>query len=212
MNRPPLHHELYLIAHDNSGKPLVHQSSMALGLAGAVLLELALGDRLAATEGGVSVRDSTSVGDAVADSLIPLILRDRTARDIAFWTKKVAEDVYDRTRESLVSAGVLNRVTRRRLGVLSQTRHELADIASVVRACSGVRAAVEGREEPDARCAALCGLVGVLQVDAALYLGQPSNQLIGRLRGIAEESSRVVQDVVGTVDTLISEAAVAVYR
>ncbi|MEV8637980.1 GPP34 family phosphoprotein [Streptosporangium sp. NPDC051023] len=212
MNRLPLPQELYLIAHEPSGKPLVHQSSMALGLAGAALLELALSDRVTIARGRGIVADGTPVGDAVADGLLPLILRDRFGGDVKSWIKKAAGDVYDRTRGSLITAGVLTQVTKRRMGVLSQTRHELADMAWVVRACSGVRSAVEGREQPDARCAALCGLVGVLKVDAALYLGRPSSQLVGRLRAIAGENSPVVQEVVGIVETLINEAAIAVYR
>ncbi|MEV7008179.1 GPP34 family phosphoprotein [Streptosporangium sp. NPDC051022] len=212
MTRLPLHQELYLIAHDQSGRPLIHQSSMALGLSGAVLLELALSDRVAVARGQGGVRDRTPLGDTATDGFVALVPGDRSTVDVKFWIKKAAENVYDRTREDLVAADVLLRVTKRRMGVLPQTRYQVADITSIVRACSGVRAAAEGREQPDARCAALCGLVGVLRVEAELYLGRPSAQLIGHLRAIADGHSPVVREVVGIVETLVNEAAVAVYR
>ncbi|NUP76245.1 MAG: GPP34 family phosphoprotein [Nonomuraea sp.] len=212
MTPTPLHQELFLIAHDQSGKPLVHQHSMALGLAGAVLLDLALSERVTLVRGRVEVADHTPFGDPVVDSLIPMIVRDRADRDARFWIKKLAEDVHDRTRQSLVGAGVLVMVTRRRLGMLPYTRYQLADIASVVRASAGVRSAVEGWKQPDGRGAALCGLVGALRVEAELYLDQPSARLIERLRAIASEHSPVVKEIVSLVDTMLGEAAVAVFR
>ncbi|WP_433414693.1 GOLPH3/VPS74 family protein [Microtetraspora malaysiensis] len=212
MNRPPLHHDLYLIAHDQTGKPLIHLSSLGVGLAGAVLLDLALSGHLEITQGRLAVYDRSPTGDMIADSLIPVILKDRDNRDTKFWLKKVAEDVYDRACGGLVAAGVLTRVTRRRMGVMSQTRYEPADVAPVVRARAGVRGAVEAGEQPDARCAALCGLVGVLRLESALHLAQPSGPLVNRLRAIAREYPRPVNEVIGVVETLISENAIAMYR
>ncbi|MER7506590.1 GPP34 family phosphoprotein [Nonomuraea pusilla] len=212
-----LHEELYLIAHDQSGKPAVHQTSMALGLAGAALLELALSGRVALEDGRAAAVPAApprpGPGDGgVADGLLALIQRDGARRDARLWIKKTAEDVYPRTRDGLVSAGVLARVTGRRLGMLPRTRYQVTDLAYVVRASYGVRSAVEGWKEPDARAAALCGLVGALRVEGELYLDQPSAQLVGRLRAIAEASSPAVRDVVAAVDAFIGEAAVAVYR
>ncbi|GLW97956.1 GPP34 family phosphoprotein [Microtetraspora sp. NBRC 16547] len=212
MNRLPLYQDLYLIAHDPTGKPLIHQASLGIGLAGAVLLDLALSGRLDITQGRLSVYDRNPIGDSVADSLIPVILQDRDNRDTRFWIRKVAEDIYDRACGGLVAAGVLTRVTKRRMGMMTQTRYQPVDAAPVVRARSGVRQAVEAWEHPDARSAALCGLVGVLRLEAALHLSQPSGQIVGRLRSIAREHPRPVNDVIGVVEALISENAVATYR
>ncbi|GAA4987749.1 hypothetical protein HD597_007561 [Nonomuraea thailandensis] len=182
MDRLPLHHDLYLIAHDQAGRLLIHQSSLALGLAGAALLDLLLTGR-----------------HAPADPRSEL-------------KRAAADGVYDRTREGLLDSGVLVRVSRRRMGVLPYTRYQLADIASVVRASSGVRSAVEGWKPPDARCAGLCGLVAVLRLESELYLDQPGNQLVARLREIAAAAGPPVAELVEIVDTLVAEAALAVYR
>ncbi|MFG1710291.1 GPP34 family phosphoprotein [Nonomuraea sp. M3C6] len=210
MNRLPLHQDLYLIAHDQAGKPLIHQSSMELGLAGAVLLELALGGHVAVAGGRAAASVRGSTGDTIADDLVALITRGHS--DVRSLIKKAAGGLYDRTREALLASGVLVRVSGRRMGMLPYTRYRLADIASVVRASSGVRSAVEGWKPPDARCAALCGLVAVLRLEAELYLDQPAGRLVGRLREIAAESSPVAAELVAVVDTLVGEAAVAVYR
>ncbi|MEV4564364.1 GPP34 family phosphoprotein [Nonomuraea sp. NPDC049419] len=185
MDRLPLHQDLYLIAHDKTGKPYVHPASLALGLAGAALL-----DRL------------------LTAPVKPLL----NPGPVALIKGAAAGGIYDRTREELLGSGVLVRVTGRRLGMLPYTRYELADIASVVRASSGVRAAVEGWKTPDARCAGLCGLVAVLRLEGELYLDQPAARLVARLREIAASAASPVGELVEIVDTLVAEAAVAVYR
>ncbi|GAB2910831.1 GPP34 family phosphoprotein [Nonomuraea fastidiosa] len=187
MDRLPLHQDLYLIAHDKSGKAFVHPTSLSLGLAGAALL-----DRL------------------LAEPFTPIGGRDPAPA--ALIKGAAAGGIYERTREELLGSGVLVRVTGRRLGMLPYTRYEVADIAAVVRASSGVRAAVEGWKAPDARCAGLCGLVAVLRLEEQLYLDQPAAKLVARLREIAAGATPPVGELVETVDTLVAEAAIAVYR
>ncbi|MFD0478924.1 hypothetical protein ACFQ0B_70145 [Nonomuraea thailandensis] len=75
-----------------------------------------------------------------------------------------------------------------------------------------MRSAVEGWKPPDARCAGLCGLVAVLRLESELYLDQPGNQLVARLREIAAAAGPPVAELVEIVDTLVAEAALAVYR
>ncbi|NUW45895.1 GOLPH3/VPS74 family protein [Nonomuraea rhodomycinica] len=212
MNRLPLHQDLYLIAHTEAGKLLTHQSSLALGLAGAVLAELILDDRVAVVQGRVTVFERGRTGDPIADAMVGLIPRDRDHEDVKFWIKTAAKDIYERTRDDLVAKGVLAPVTKRRMGMLPYLRYQLTDITWAVRASSGVRAAAESWKEADTRCAVLCGLVSVLRVEAELYLNQPAGKLIERLRAIADADSPEAKQVVDLVDTLVAEAAVAIYR
>ncbi|MFC4113167.1 GOLPH3/VPS74 family protein [Nonomuraea zeae] len=212
MNRLPLHQDLYLIAHDQAGKPLIHQSSMALGLAGAVLLDLVLSGYVAVARGQGAVLRRPPTGDEIGDGLLSDLARGHPGKEVKSLIKKAADGLHERTRAALVASGVLVRVSKRRLGMLPYTRYQLADIASVVRASSGVRSAVEGWKPPDARCAALCGLVAVLRLEEELYLDVPAARLITRLREIATAGAPVVDELVGVVDTLVAEAAVAVYR
>ncbi|GAA2307708.1 hypothetical protein GCM10010149_67130 [Nonomuraea roseoviolacea subsp. roseoviolacea] len=212
MNRLLLHQDLYLIAHTEAGKLLTHQSSLALGLAGAVLAELILADRVAVVQGRVTVFERGLTGDPIADAMVGRIPRDRDHEDVKFWIKTAAKDIYERTRDDLVAKGVLAPVTKRRMGMLPYLRYQLTDITWAVRASSGVRAAAESWKEPDTRCAVLCGLVSVLRVEAELYLNQPAGRLIERLRAIADADSPEAKLVVDLVDTLVAEAAIAIYR
>ncbi|MFE0154316.1 GPP34 family phosphoprotein [Nonomuraea sp. NPDC059007] len=208
---PPLYQDLFIVCHHENGKPLIHRSSISLGLAGAVLIDLALYGRVRLNGRAVVVTDRTPTGDPVVDAYAGAFLRERPELDAVTWSKTVAADSYDRARRQLLRVGLLTEVTGRRLGMLPYTRYR-ADMASIVRASTDVRSAVSGWREMDARGAALCGLVLALQVHTELYIGQSPAQLTTTLRTIVNEHSPQVKELVGLFEALIGEAAVAVYR
>jgi hypothetical protein len=214
MDRLRLHQELYLLSHDEEGRPLIHVPALRLGLAGAVLLDLVLTERLQVAAGQLVVYDHTPLGDSVADTIVPTLLADRSHRnrELRTWLRRLAEDADERTRGGLVAAGVLARTTRRRLGIVPRTRYEPTGHGPTMTARAGPRYAVHGRQTPDAQCAALCGLLAVLRLHDTLYLDLPGGDVLDRLHAIAHRHTRPVREITATVEALIGELAVAVYR
>ncbi|WP_188190069.1 GOLPH3/VPS74 family protein [Nonomuraea sp. SYSU D8015] len=211
-NPLPLHHDLYLIAHGQSGRPLIPRWSMALGLAAAALLELALDDRVVIARGRVALSGPAGrTGDAVADHLLALVAA-APGGDVRFPIRQAAADACDLTRDALVSAGVMVRIVERRMGLLPYSRYRPAAIAPVLRASAGVRTVVEGWRPPDTRCAAMCGLMAVLRLEEELCLDQPRSRLVARLREIADTGSREITQVVGVVETLVTKPAIPISR
>lgn len=206
MEQLPLYQDLFLLCHHEKGKPFTHRSSIALGLAGAVLVDLALAGRVTLSQGQVRAAGRARTGDPIIETYA-----EGAGAEARAWIKKVAEDVYDRTQAQLVSSGVLVAVHGRRLGLVPYTYYR-TEMSSIVRAAADVRSVATGWREADARCAALCGLVVVLQVHTELYINQPSGQLGTTLRAVADEHSPLMKELVGLVDALVGEAAVAVYR
>lgn len=214
MDRLRLHQELYLLGHDEAGRPRTHLPALRLGLAGAVLLELVLTERLRLASGQLVVYDSTPLGDSVTDTVVTALVADRAQqdRDLRVWLRRLARDADERTRGGMVAAGLLVRVTSRRLGIMSSTRYEpTSDVPTAV-ARAAPRYAVHGRQEPDAQCAALCALLAILQLQNALYLDLPGIEVLARLRQIGVLQVRPVREIVTVVDAMIRDLAVAVYR
>lgn len=207
-----LHQELYLIAHDEDGRPLLHLPTLHLGLAAAVLLDLVLADRLEIHGGDLYIRNTQPVGDTVVDTVTPALLGDRSRRDLRGRLRTLAEDSYDRSCASLVALGLLTRVSRRRLGLVPHTRYQPTAPGPTVSARAGVRYAVHGRELPDAQCAALCGLVLVMRLADVLYIDMPNTEIQERLRRIIGVHSRPVREIIAVTDALVGDLAVAVYR
>src|SRR5690349_21450491 len=85
--RLPLRAELYLLAHDvDTGRPYVNEQSLAVGLAGAILLELWLAGRIAIgfsydlirsqwrqDPGRLTIVHADSLGDPLTDAALATI-------------------------------------------------------------------------------------------------------------------------------------------
>lgn len=220
--RLPLRDELFLLGHnDDTGHPHIHRQALALGLAGAVLIELFLAGRIAldptddrpAGERWLRLYSDQPVGDLIADTALAAIRRGRTAPPVKVFLRGFADDLYERTRAGLVAAGILRQVTRRRLGGLARTDTYLpTDTKWPVVARARLRYLAAGREQPDNHTAALAGLVATLGLATHLYLDDDTATLIERLKAIAEQHHRSVWDITAAVDAAVGDLATAAYR
>jgi hypothetical protein len=214
MDRLRLHQELYLLGHDDAGRLRTHLPALRLGLAGAVLLELVLTERLHLSAGQLVVYDPTPHGDSVTDTVVAAIVADRGQqdRDLRVWLRRLAIDADERTRGGMVAAGLLTRVTCRRLGIISSTRYEPTSEAPTVIARAALWYAVHGRQQPDPQCTALCALLAVLQLQSTLYLDLPGADVLRRLREIGLLQPRAAHEILAAVEAMIRDLAVVVYR
>ena len=69
--------ELLLLAYDDeSGKATGSQIGLDLGMAAAVLVELALAGRVAYVDGTILVRDATPTGNEILDGVLARVAAD----------------------------------------------------------------------------------------------------------------------------------------
>jgi hypothetical protein len=127
--------DLYLLA-DESGRPLIDHTHLDLGLGGALLLDLALHDRVALVDAHVTVVDKTPTGDALLDAALRGIAGESRAYGPDHWVRHLARRARHAVQGRLVDAGVLRRDDHRVLGVIPMHRtretdgrlhHELVD-------------------------------------------------------------------------------------
>jgi len=211
--RFPLRDELYFIAHDDeTGRPVAHLPSLNVGLAGAIVLDLYLAGRVRLDHDYLVIQDPRPCSDAVADHAVAALAAREYAR-LAPWLRWLADGLYDSLTRYLLATGVLTAVRERRLGILPVTRARPADRAYPTLARGPARTAVlRPGEAPDAASAALCGLIRVLNLESALYLAIPGPELRDRLGKAARRGDRGALRVITTVEALVGEVAVAVYR
>ncbi|WP_374538014.1 GOLPH3/VPS74 family protein [Micromonospora aurantiaca (nom. illeg.)] len=220
--RLPLRDELFLLGHDDdTGSLHIHRHALALGLAGAVLIDLFLAGRITldpnddrpAGERWLRLHTDQPVGDLIADAALAAIRYGRGAPPVRVFLRGFADDLYERARAGLVAAGILRQVTRRRLGGLARTDTHLAtDTKWAVVARARLRYVTHGREQPDNHTAALAGLVATLGLTSHLYLDDDTTALTARLKAIAEQHHRSVRDLTAAVDAAVGDLATAAYR
>jgi golgi phosphoprotein 3 len=158
--------DLLLLAWNaDSGRPHGSLSAqLAPAIGGALLLDLALRDRLR-MEVDVPRASARPTGDDLLDD-IAQELRDGPRRHkLKRWVSKVGTTARrDQVRDRLVAQGLLAPEQRKVLGLFPVNRHRLTEPGAVERLAAEVRRVLAGGHPPDARTTALVALVGATAV------------------------------------------------
>ena len=124
--------EIMLLLLDDEGERFlrVPDWSLRYALAGGVLMDLALADRIDTDLEKLILVDPTPLGDAILDPALADIAAATETRDARFWVEREANRA-DQTREaaieSLVGRGILERREGRFLWVFRARRYPLVD-------------------------------------------------------------------------------------
>ncbi|MEV8506802.1 GPP34 family phosphoprotein [Actinoplanes sp. NPDC051475] len=155
--------EFALLAYRDDGSLEIDGTRLDHGLGGALLLELALAERVGVEDGKVFVRDPAPLGDPLVDEALARIAADAKHRRPGRWVSTFAKDTRARTLARLVDAGVLSREKDKVLFVFDRTRYRAPHGVEPVpetEARQRLTAAVSGTGPVEPRTAALCALVG----------------------------------------------------
>ncbi|WBB73607.1 GPP34 family phosphoprotein [Micromonospora sp. WMMD1128] len=179
--------ELVLLAYDDGGANRLGRPHLDYGLAGALLLELALARRVEVADKRLVVTDPTPTGVPLLDEALATVGagRPRKPKD---WIGKLSKGLPDRVLDGLVGAGVLRRESDRVLLVFPRTRYPSptgAEPAAETAARERMVAALVGNGPVDARTAALLTLARAVGLDRKLFRELPKERVKARLNEIA---------------------------
>ena len=122
---------LLLLLHDDNGKfARVPEWSLNYALAGGVLMDLALENRIDTDLENLALIDETPIGDDLLDPVLEEIVAAEDKRDARFWVERTAghaEQIHERALERLVEKGVLERRQDRFLWVFKSRRYPVLD-------------------------------------------------------------------------------------
>lgn len=166
MTNGPLPDEVVLLAYGIDGVARGTGGRTGYGVAGAVLLELTLADRIAVADRRVVVRQPASTGDPILDSVLGRIAAASKPRSPTAWVTALTKGALPPVLDRLVDAGVLRRVHDQVFWIFPRTRYpgQYDGVESPNRAAvrQRLRAAACGSRPTDPRTAALCALVSAL--------------------------------------------------
>lgn len=157
-----------------------------MGLAGSLLLELALGERLRVDgRKKVHVISEAPVGDVLADEALARIAGDkpRTARS---WVNTLSRRLLPRVRERLVDEGVLREEVHKVLGLFPYRYYPLQDGRGEGDARARLERAVGNGVASDVRTAALAGLIRATSLEKRALPGLSAWQARKAVKGLAE--------------------------
>jgi hypothetical protein len=172
MQERPLADEFFLFGHDlSTGKALVGDNVLDTGLAGAMLGELFLADRLTVdAELLVTVHDQRSAQDAVADKVLAEIMVQGERYPVRQWVEYLRGHAREMVATRLEEAGLIERVQTR--AVLRTTvRYPALDAMKAAAIAARLRYVLDRPSELDLPTATLACLIAATGLDFAF--GRP---------------------------------------
>ncbi len=179
--------ELVLLAYDDDGTNRLGSPHLGYGLAGAVLLELALARRVEVADKRLVVADPAPTGVPLLDEALATVGsgRPRKPKD---WIGKLARGLPERVLDGLVDAEVLRRESDRVLLVFPRTRYPSptgAQPPAETAARERMAAALTTDGPVDARTAALLTLTRAVGLDRKIFRELPKERVKARMDEIA---------------------------
>ena len=186
MNLPE---EFVLLAYRDDGTPLTDGTHLDNGLGGALLLELALAEKVDVVDKKVVVLDAGPTGDPLVDSALRQVAEDEKGRKPGHWISKFAKGARDRVLDQLVAEGVVRPEKDKVLWVFPRTRYPAAhgvEPVAETEARQRMTGAVSGDGPVEPRTAALCALVAATDLDKKVFADLDRRQVKDRLKEISE--------------------------
>jgi hypothetical protein len=181
--------ELALLAYDDDGAAQLSSPTLDYGLAGGVLIELALAERVETLDERLAVIDATPLGHPVLDAALARIAADEKRRKPKDWVSKLSKDLRGQVLDGLAARGILRRVDDKVMWVFPRTRYPApygVEPPAETEARQRLVAAVNADGPVDARTAALCALVRAVKYDKKVFADLPRDRVKARLQEISE--------------------------
>jgi hypothetical protein len=204
--------EFTLLAYADDGTPLTDGMHLDNGLGGALLLDLAMANRIDVADKRVVVVDPAPTGDRLVDQALERIAGAEKNRKAGYWISKFSKDTRPQVLEKLVADGVLTMEKDRVLGVFPRTRYPAAQGAEPTveaDARQRLRAAVVGDGTVEPRTAALAALVAATDLDRKVFADLDRKQVKNRLKEIGQ-GAWAAAAVKATIEEIQSAILIAI--
>ncbi|MFC7548290.1 GPP34 family phosphoprotein [Plantactinospora sp. GCM10030261] len=187
MTSVALAEELLLLAYDDkSGKAVGSRIGLDLGMAAAVLVDLALANRITFADGSLVVTDPTPTGEPIADGVLARLAAD-TPHTPASWVQRLRHGLRDQVLGDLCARGVMQDVDETAMnGFVHVHRYPSIDPSVEAEIRRRLADVLTGARVADERTAALATLVAAIRMEPRLGLdGQAAVDVRRRLEEIA---------------------------
>ena len=196
---------MLLLLNDNGGKFIdVPAPSLDCALAGAVLMDLAMENRIDTDPERLFVTDPTPLDDDLLDPTLERIVASKETQDTAHWIRETtvhADTIHDRSLARLVERGILRQEDDRFMWVFQTRRYPVIDNRTVREVKLRLMGVLFSDEIPDARDILLislsdvCGIFGSLLSTAELDSAAERIAQVRKLDLMGREVAKAVREI-----------------
>jgi Golgi phosphoprotein 3 GPP34 len=180
--------DLYLLADDPAtGRPLIDVAHLDLGLGGALLLDLALRQRIALADEQVVLTHEGPTGEPLLDRALTAVAVPGRSHGPDHWVRHLGRGAHGAVQDRLVDIGVLQRDDHRLLHVIPVHRTHETDGRLHHELIGHLRDAVVLGHSASSETSALALLALAVGLDRHLFPLSDRRAIRSRLREIAND-------------------------
>jgi hypothetical protein len=208
--------DLLLLALDDDNGTVSWQRANALqyGLGGALLMDLALLERIDSVDGQIVPVDQSPTGDEALDTALETIRASASSHDPKHWVKKLGSQkgIQEHLARRLVARGILRDQEHTFLWVFHERHYPTSDPGPESAVRRQLRDVVLTGAEPDARSVLMLSLVNACNLTDSVFSRDERKQTKRRIKELVEGEQfgtavgRAVAEVTAAVAAAISSA------
>ncbi|MDN5354143.1 MAG: golgi phosphoprotein 3 [Candidatus Cloacimonadota bacterium] len=204
-NKLTLPEELLLIALDDDEGTFVQMPMMALdyALAGALIMELALQERIGIRAGKLHLRNDSDLNDEIYNKLLQMIASESENKPVKFWIEKINfefEDLKQTILQKLIDKKILMEKEEKILWVFHRRRYPMIHGEEEKEVKTRLREVVRQNKEPSTRDIILLSLIQACGLIDEVFSKEEQQKFseridsIAKLTTIGQEVHNEVQD------------------
>ena len=200
---------MLLLLNDEDGEFVpVPGWSLQCAFAGAVLMDLALENRIDTDVEKLVLVDPTPLGDDLLDPALAVIARETKTYDARHWVERIADDageIREGALARLVERGILRREDNRFLWVFHSRRYPIIDGKAEREVKLRIMEVLFGDQIPDPRDVVIiclvdaCGILKEMLSDRELERASERIEQVTRLDLIGQAVSKAVWDIQASI-------------
>ena len=201
--------EILLLALDDEKGTLLPLPVEVLNyaLAGAILMELAFQNRVDSDPTHLIVLDTRKTGEPFLDGVLEEIAAKKslTIREALYLVVARSKEILERTLQSLVDKGILERQEHRLFWVLKTRRYPLIDDKKETEVRTRIRSVVLDEEFPGPRDVVLINLMDACELSGTIFSfeelsnAHPRIQTVAKLDLLGQAIAATIEDIRGAI-------------
>jgi hypothetical protein len=197
---------MFRLAHRDDGSPLLHPQVAALGLASALLGELVLTGHAGLRDGYVIIVHTTAPGDALAHTVLDLLLGEPVNHPVRTWLAFLATTAHAEVASRLLRAGHVREQVSRRLFARS-VRYVPTEMNDAAWPWARLSTLLRSGRRLDAFDTVLGGLVLATDLHRAVLTGNPAELTAGLRREVAGAPAPV-RELLSHTEAAVGDAVI----
>ncbi len=200
--------ELLLLALDDEKGVIIDKTSVKYGLIGAILMDLALRNKIDTDLESLMVVDASPTGDAILDEVLTKIAQINANKTISYWIVNLSYDskaIEEKLLNRLIQKGILKKKEQKILWVFSLRRYPVQDKKEEKEVKTRLREVIFSDTIPDPHDIVLISLIKACYLTNEIFSDKEINIVHERIGQIAKMDligqavSKVIESIIQAI-------------